>query len=154
MVNYGVYDVFTPSTPASLTFVERESINERLVDGLRTPGKQLVIYGYTGSGKTTIIINKLKQLYEGHIITKCMSGMTFDQLVYDAFDQLDPFYSAEKTSIRKSNISSSISAQYISIRAIIKATSADEVEDKQQRLIPPQLTSQRLASFMGAAKLC
>jgi ABC-type bacteriocin/lantibiotic exporter with double-glycine peptidase domain len=56
--------VFTPTTPARLAFVERESINNKLVNALRTPGKQVVVYGYYGSGKTTLLENKLHQIYE------------------------------------------------------------------------------------------
>ena len=64
---YRVIDVFTPTKPARYAFVERESINDKLVAALRTPGKQIVVYGYTGSGKTTLLENKLHQLYENHI---------------------------------------------------------------------------------------
>ena len=69
-----VYDVFTPTRPARLTFIERSNINERLVDALRTPGKQLVVFGHSGSGKTTLLVNKLHQVYDDHVTTRCMSG--------------------------------------------------------------------------------
>jgi hypothetical protein len=36
-------EVFTPTTPARSTFVERQVLNEQLVDSLRTPGKQVVV---------------------------------------------------------------------------------------------------------------
>ena len=49
-------DVFTPTKPAILTFVEGEYLNAQLVDALRTPGKQLVVYGHSGSGKTTLLL--------------------------------------------------------------------------------------------------
>jgi ABC-type lipoprotein export system ATPase subunit len=74
MEKYPVHDVFTPTTPARLTFVERETINARLVNALRTPGKQIVVYGYSGSGKTTLLVNKLHQLYDKHITSRCMEG--------------------------------------------------------------------------------
>ncbi len=64
--------------PATLTFVERESVNAKLVDALMTPGKQLVIFGHSGSGKSTLPHNKLNQTYEDHVTTRCMSGMSFD----------------------------------------------------------------------------
>ena len=41
-----IHDVFTPTKPARLTFVEREKINDRLVNALRTPCKQLIVYGH------------------------------------------------------------------------------------------------------------
>ena len=78
---HDVYKVFTPTTPARLTFVEREKVNSKLVNALRTPGKQVVVYGHSGSGKTTLLVNKLHQLYENHLTSRCMKSVTFDMLV-------------------------------------------------------------------------
>lgn len=62
-------------------FVERDPINERIVDALRTPGKQIVVYGHSGSGKTTLVVNKLHQLYESHITSRCVRNLSFEALV-------------------------------------------------------------------------
>lgn len=75
--NHSVRDVFTPTKPARIAFVEREEVNDKLVNALRTPGKQLVVYGHSGTGKTTLLLNKLQQLYEHHITTRCMKGLKF-----------------------------------------------------------------------------
>ncbi len=56
---FRVTDVFTPATPARVTFVERDAINEKLVNALNTPGKQIVVYGHSGNGKSTFLVNKL-----------------------------------------------------------------------------------------------
>lgn len=154
MIKFNLYDVFTPTKPAGLTFVERTAINEKLVDSLRTPGKQLVIFGHSGSGKTTLIINKLNQLYGNHIITRCMRGMMFDQMILDAFDQLQAFYLDEKLQIAKSSTSSILGAEYLGIKAEIKSESSKEKHLKKKRIIPPQLTPQRLAKFIGSSKSC
>ena len=38
--------VFTPTSPAKLSFVERiDKVNDELVDALRIPGMQLIING-------------------------------------------------------------------------------------------------------------
>ena len=84
--------VFTPSTPAKLTFVERDSVNIQIVNALSTPGKQLVIYGHSGCGKTTLIINKLNQIYEDHITVRCISSLTYGEIILQAFDELNPYY--------------------------------------------------------------
>jgi energy-coupling factor transporter ATP-binding protein EcfA2 len=151
---YRTKDVFTPSKPARATFVEREDINDKLVSALRTPGKQIVVYGHSGSGKTTLLINKLHQLYENHVTTRCINGVTFDQLILDAFDQLNVYYESENTKGKKYGINSSLSAEYLGIKSQIGTSISTEEGKKHQRVIPIQLTIQNLARFMGEAKCC
>jgi hypothetical protein len=139
-------DVFTPTKPAVSTYVEREEINCQLVDALRTPGKQLIVYGFTGSGKTTLLKNKLDQLYENYISTSCTKGMKLDQIRRDAFDQMDKYYLAK----RNKSSSTSIGLAYKAIKAELSTNETGEYE----RIIPIQLSDQRLAEFIGEAKCC
>lgn len=152
--SYRLNEVFTPSRPARVTFVDRDKINNRIVRALRTPGTQIVIYGHTGSGKTTLLENKLFQVYEKHIKTNCMKGMSFDQILLDAFDQLGEFYCDEITNKRKTTVDASAQATYLSIKTQLKVTSEDEVTTKKKRILPPQLTPQSLARLMGQAGYC
>src|SRR5690242_14309632 len=99
MQKYQVRDVFTPTKPARIAFIDRDAINQKLVSALQTPAKQIIVYGHSGSGKTTLLANKLTQLFENHITTRCMKGLKFEQLLLDAFDQLSPFFKVEQTSI-------------------------------------------------------
>ena len=149
---YDVREVFTPTTPARLTFVERIDINTKLVSALSTPGKQIVVYGASGSGKTTLLENKLYQIYENHITTRCIYGLTFDQLVLDAFDQLGVYYISEKTKGKEKSISGDLKADYLSISSKIGLSIRSSESDKESRIIPPQLTPQTLGRFLGMAK--
>jgi energy-coupling factor transporter ATP-binding protein EcfA2 len=153
-MKYLITGVFTPTLPAMLTFVEREKINERLVDSLQTPGKQLVLYGYTGSGKTTLIINKLNQLTDKYIISRCVSSMTYEDLVLDAFDQLDPYYRELTTSTKCTTKEASVAAEYGLLRGKLSTIEKAEIASVSRRILPPQLTPQRLAIFMGIAGYC
>ena len=146
MAIYTIHDVFTPTRPAVLTFIERETINDRLVDALQPPGKQMIVYGHTGSGKTTLLINKLNQVYENHLTIRCMVGVSFEQVLIEAFDQLGPFYDSERTRTEKAGLS----AEYLGIKAQMSSV----VERKQTRLLPQQLSPQRLARFIGEARSC
>src|SRR5215470_16211491 len=148
-----VQDVFTPTKPARATFVEREAVNDKLVGALRTPGKQSVVYGHSGSGKTTLLVNKLHQLYERHITTRCVEGLLFDQLVLDGFDQLGRFYESERSTTRKT-WSPSIHAEYLGLKAQIDLRPPAGQQFKESRLLPPQLTPQTLARFLGQANCC
>lgn len=151
---YTLNEVFTPSRPARVTFVDREKINSRIVRALQIPGMQIVIYGHTGSGKTTLLENKLFQTYEKHIRTNCMKGMTFEQILLDAFDQLGEFYLDEITNKRKLTIDASAKAAYLNIKLKLGANAEEEEMTKKKRIIPLQLTPQSLARLMGQAGYC
>ncbi|MGH1437524.1 MAG: AAA family ATPase [Lewinella sp.] len=146
--------IFTPSQPAKITFIDRSTVNDQLVDALYTPGKQIAVYGYSGSGKTTLVRNKLDQVYERYIYSQCMKGTTIENLLLDAFDQLDPYYTSEKNNKISNSIGGDISAKYLNISLALKANSSEENSGKKERIIPPQLTAQNLAKFIGAVNAC
>lgn len=154
MDTHSVIDVFTPAKPARISFVEREAINTKLVNALQTPGKQMVIYGHSGSGKTTLLENKLCQLYENHLTTRCMSGMTFEQILRDAFDQLGQYYDATVKTKDSYSISGEIAGDYFGIRAKLGAASDVTSMVEKRPVLPPELTPQRLGRYIGAAKCC
>ncbi|MCS4238685.1 ribosomal protein S8 [Myroides gitamensis] len=89
---YNLEEVFTPSKPADLAFVERNEINRRIDRAIRTSGKQIIIYGFSGVGKTTLLSKKLKEFEINSIKTSCISGMTIQDIVIDAFNQLAVYY--------------------------------------------------------------
>lgn len=130
MERYLLKDVFTPTSPAKVAFIERESINNKLVSALQMPGKQIIVYGHSGSGKTTLLVNKLKQLYENHITTRCMKGLKFNDLLLDGFDQLSPFFTSEKISVKNLQINKEVSASYLAIKVGINNTITNEVSKK------------------------
>ena len=142
---YLVDKVFTPATPAVLTFVERKTIGEKLTDALMTTGMQIILYGHTGSGKSTLLINTLERISEYYIRTICMEKQSLDTLIRDAFDQLDPFYNAELSGSRKRKLSGSIAYQYAGMKASIGAESSSETGVMQRRVLPPEMTPQALA---------
>lgn len=147
---FDTYNVFTPSQPAELTFVDRDEVNKQLVDAIMTPGRQLVVYGFSGSGKTTLIDNKLNQLYSGVIESQCTKGTTIDQLMLEAFDSLDKYYISELTSSKTTEVSAGLKLIY----SDIKASSKVQKGEKFERIVPMQLTDKRLAELIGAADSC
>lgn len=151
---YLTRDVFTPTKPARIAFVERDSVNDKLVNSLTTPGKQIVVYGHSGTGKTTLLVNKLTQLYERHITTRCMKGLKFEQLILDAFDQLEPFYTHERQRVIKTISGVDLGASYLALQAKISSQSSLDSSEKESRILPPQLTPQALGRFLGAQQAC
>jgi hypothetical protein len=151
---YKLVDVFTPTKPARLTFVERKDIGNRLVLGLKTPGKQIIVYGHSGSGKTSLLVNELQNHYAGWVTTRCTSGMRFEQLLLDALDQLGSFYEAERNRSAGRSLSSTVGAEYFGLKAQVNSNAIAANGTTHHRLLPPQLTAQTLARFLGAAGYC
>jgi len=149
-----VYDVFTPTHPARLNFVERGEVNDQLVDALRTPGKQLIVYGESGSGKSSLLLKKLEETYPDHVTTRCHASMTFDQLLLSAFDKLDRYYVESRVRSTGREIKGGLSAEFARIRASVEAAASSSLTESMARVTPPQLTVQRLGEFMGEQELC
>jgi hypothetical protein len=151
---YAATDVFTPSTVARLTFVERARVTERVVDALVTPGRQLVVFGRSGCGKTTLVDNKLRQLYERHVTSRCMRGTRVDDLIVDAFDQLAPYFieSRKETRSRKTGLTLGTVCSQIKVELAASRDAARESVAK--RALPPQLNARLLAELLGEANAC
>lgn len=155
-MKYRLTEVFTPTSPATVTFVDRvkKDVNNQLVRALDLPGTQVVIYGHSGSGKSTLLENVLFRTYENQVNTNCMTGMTFEEVILDAFDQLEEFYVNEVTCSEKTKIDAKAKASYLAIQAQIGAVYENSDGEKQVRILPPQLTSQSLGRLLGQSGYC
>lgn len=152
---HALKDVFTPTSPARITFVERNNdVNNRLIRALELPGNQIVIYGYSGSGKSTLLENILFRTYEKQINTNCMKGMTFEQIILDGFDQLEDFYVHEVTNSKKNTVDAKAKADYLAIKTQIGAAFEKSQAEKHSRILPPQLTPQNLGRLLGQSGYC
>lgn len=147
-------EVFTPASPAKITFVERKSVNNQIVNALKTPGKQIVIYGHSGCGKTTLLLNKLDQTYENQIIIRCVSDTKFEDIIAQAFDDLGATYddSSKATAITATALK--LSSDYKAIKAEMNITKQDSTEITKKRILSPKLTIQNLARFLGGSNCC
>jgi hypothetical protein len=152
--SHGVYEVFTPTTQAQLNFVPRRAVDDQLIDALRTPGKQLIVYGESGSGKSTLLLNRLRQVYPAHITTRCSTATTYESLLLDAFDQLDPYYLQGRTAQKSRSVSPALVAGFWKFKASVEANLSRGSTEAEARVLPPQLTAQRLAEFLGAQGMC
>lgn len=150
---YNINEVFTPTTSAKLTYIERSDISEKITKALLMRGMQLILYGYSGSGKTTIIQNILAKQRKRYIITNCISGNTLDDLIHNAFDQLNPYYCSTKSKKIINGISKDIKANYHGLSTSINSFRTNENTSEYSRIIPVQITPQRLVDYLGYAKV-
>lgn len=134
-------DVFTPATSARINYIKRPGLIENLHHYFDTDGKQLVVFGYSGSGKTTLITNELYNKKIKYIITQCTQDITYEKLLYNAFDELNIYY--EKTKTNK--IDSLLSAEYSGVKTQINGSTVSTSE----RIIPYQINAEKLAKFLG-----
>lgn len=142
-------EIFTPNTIAKLAYVRRGEIEENLLSNITIPGKQIILYGHSGSGKTTLIRKVLHDKKINFVQVHCSSNTTIHDIILDSFDNLDRFYIAEKNSNKSYSITSSLKSEYKSIASEISATKKFSTGETMVRLLPPRLTSQKLAKFLG-----
>ncbi|RVU91415.1 ATP-binding protein [Flavobacterium columnare] len=150
-VNYSLEDIFTPNTIAKLTYVKRELIEDDLEKYVKVPGKQIVVYGHSGSGKTTLLRNTLIKLNQKFIRVHCEKNTKFEDIILQAFDELNVYYISEQSLSTSKKISSEIKADYRAISSKITSEISLTTSEKAIKLVPPQLTPMKLARFLGEA---
>lgn len=152
---HAVGDVFTPSSVASLTFVPRDSINNKLVDALKTKGKQVIVYGHSGCGKTTLLENKLAQIFDLHIKTSCMKGMTFEQILSDPLRQLNAMYICEKAGKTAGKVGASFSTpKELAFPVGSSFEQSREDATKAVPIAPNSVTPHIVAEMLGLNNAC
>ncbi|MDQ8013235.1 MAG: AAA family ATPase [Flavobacterium nitrogenifigens] len=145
-------EVFTPNTIAKLTYVKRELIEDDLEKYIKVPGKQIVVYGHSGSGKTTLLRNTLIKLEQKFIRVHCEKSTTFEDILLQAFDELNVYYVVENSISSTNKISSEIKADYKAISTKISSEISSSITEKTIKIVPPQLTPMKLAKFLGEAE--
>lgn len=148
---YDLGEVFTPTSAANISYIERKAIENRLSKALDIRGKQIVIYGHSGSGKTTILHHILKDKSVNKITSRCTSTSTIESIIFDAFDELNPYYVQYYSSGNKQNVNGKLSSEYLGIKSKINVSNEISTTETKARVLPPQLTLQRLGQFIGQA---
>jgi len=81
--------VFTPSVPAVRNFVNRPDLLRAIDGAFRTPGKQIVLYGETGGGKTSAAIHTLfVRLDRPYVRVQCQPAYSTTDLIKAIFDEM------------------------------------------------------------------
>lgn len=137
--------VFTPASAATLTYIERPLVENIFSKELEIRGKQIILYGMSGSGKTTMIRHLMKKMNRPYIYTQCMVGMTMEDILKSAFDKLDRYYISQRSCRSGISLSSELKNEFLSVKSNVSS----EDSATQTRVIAPQLTPERLAKFLG-----
>jgi hypothetical protein len=91
--------VFTPAVPAIQNFVNRPDLLRSIDNAFRTPGKQIVLYGETGSGKTSAAVHTLLvRLQMPHVRVQCQPSYTTSDLISAILDEVNRNFSISRRS--------------------------------------------------------
>jgi Cdc6-like AAA superfamily ATPase len=91
-------EVFTPGIPAVENFVERPELIDRVVTAINTPGKQVVLYGETGVGKTSAAEYVLqKKLRERYVRVQCQPGYSLKDIIASIYDEMQRQFAMQGT---------------------------------------------------------
>lgn len=148
-----ISDVFTPTCAADLNYVDRPGLEGQVLNALGLPGKQLLLFGHSGSGKTTLIRRLLKKNNFNFIQIHCEKQTTYNDILFDAFDQLDKYVVSEKSVSNSSKITGNLVAEYKSIKAEMSSEHVEQAGEKLVRILPPRLTPQKLAAYCGEGSI-
>lgn len=149
---YEVNQVFT-ILQADVNYVKREEIDDFLSQEYLTPGKQLIVFGHSGGGKTTSVFKMLKTYNAKYIKTHCESQTTFEQLIVNAFAELGKYIVTEKSFSNAASMKGELSSEYLNIKAALESEITEGESTSYAPLVPPQLTPQKLAEFMGEGNI-
>lgn len=145
-----IEDIFTPSTSAELTFVRRNAIERKFNSQFRINGKQIIVYGHSGSGKTTFLERYFKEHKIETITIRCDSSMAFDQIILNSFDKLGVYYNNSSSISNTEGHKATSGLKTNGIKAGSEYNESVTKVSNFARLVEPQLTPQRLAETLGA----
>lgn len=150
-MNYKLEEVFTPASPANLTFIERPKPEILIKRGLRNKGMQIIVYGHSGSGKTTLLYNLLEVKNQPHIITRCTKGISIKDVLYDGFSQLGNFYTKQKDENSEDKLSAGFKfgLNFLSLSA--NGESKNAHGKVSERIVEIQKNPNLLARLFGEA---
>lgn len=87
-----IKDVFTPNITANCNYVERPQLEDIFDRNFSKAGVPFIVFGSSGSGKSTIINKKLKTLRIKTINICCTTDTTVSEIVNKAYKQTSDNY--------------------------------------------------------------
>lgn len=83
-----------------------------------------------------------------------MKGMSFEQIIIDAFGQVEKYYCSEINTSKKDNFNAKFSQEIINIKSEIGISRENSKAEKYAPILPPQLTPHNLGKFIGEIEAC
>jgi hypothetical protein len=147
-------DVFTPGGPANRTYVPRPLPESDLKAALAQPGTQVVIYGESGAGKSSMAVRVLQDQKRPSITTRCTSDMTYADVLTSGFFNSQAFVRTGKK--QADEVELLLKSQLGDTR---KATASSQVghkvtnENSYAPVVEAPISAEHLAAVLGRRKL-
>jgi hypothetical protein len=151
-----VTEVFTPSVPAELGFVGRAlEMKDLRKKGLNVPGTQVVVWGESGAGKSSLVNRVLEDAGRTAVKTACTPDSTYEAILAAAFAGTGAFYVAESTDKTEmtASVSSTVGSDLIGAKVSGTMSAGESGEVTRVPITVPQLSPQRLLLELGARDL-
>ena len=144
-------DVFTPTSSAKRGFIGRGVVQGDLESALRTPGTQVIVYGESGAGKSSLVEHLLGELGRKHVATHCTGTTTYLEILASVFDELEVFAISELAAENsfESEVSSSIGSDVIGAKIGGSLRAGDTQGSTSQPVVKTQLTPQRVEAELA-----
>ncbi|MEV8172674.1 ATP-binding protein [Microbacterium sp. NPDC077486] len=153
--SYSLGEVFTPGQPADKGFVSRPQQEADLQNILVERGTQILVWGESGAGKSSLVRNVLKNVGQASITTRCEATTTYEQVLSSAFDRMNAMAESGRSNQDNQTVSASTDIGGPVSPVTLQAGVSTEVGSTTDyaRVVPAQLTSEALAVRLGAKGL-
>ena len=149
-------EVFTPSIPAERGFVGRQvEMKDLRQKGLNVPGTQVIIWGESGAGKSSLVKKVLEDTGRTAVKTACTPDTTYESILEAAFSGTGAFYISEKTEHNDVSlgVKGSVGSELIGAKIESNAELDTGTGTTRQPISKPQLNPQTLLRELGTRKL-
>lgn len=149
-------EVFTPSVPAFRGFVGRETeIKDLTKLGLKIPGMQIIVWGESGAGKSSLVNKVLEDQGRTAVRTACTPDSTYEEILAAAFSGTGAFTVVEKAEHTDINatVEGTVGNDLIGAKVTSKVGMDTSEAVTRQPIVKAQLSPQRLVSELGRRNL-
>lgn len=146
--------VFTPSAPAKRTYVSRPTAEKDLKSALGQPGTQIVVYGESGAGKSSLTLRVFEDTKRPYITTRCDATTTYDAILESAFHKIGALTNVGQKDNEEASLGSEISAGKKGVTsATVRGSYKAGQEHSYAPVVAAPISAEHLAELLGQAEV-
>lgn len=148
---YALGEVFTPSQPANLAFVPRTVQEDDLRSLLSAAGTQVLLWGESGAGKSSVAYKVLKEEHRAYIVTKCDGRSDYNSILASAFAQTQETMTERSTSHATATITASTKSGggVLPLEATVEGALEEGQSNDVVPIVHTQVSAETLAKILG-----